>query len=112
MQDGSSRPRALRTLREMVMNKYVRPNKDKLAEGARIVEERAARQMGIDMQYGEEQLVERGEIAVKDLEGSLDQWISYLSDLNEPYSVWFRYYAFRNILELALHIPWFPGTEV
>jgi len=57
--------------------------------------------MGIDMQYGEEQLAERGEIAVKDLEGSLDQWISYLSDLNEPYPTWFRYYAFRNILDLG-----------
>ena len=101
MQDGSNRPRALRTLREMVMNEYVRPNKEKLAEGAAIVEERAARQMGINMEYNEEQLAERGEIAVKDLEGSLDQWISYLSDMNEPYPTWFRYYAFRNILELG-----------
>lgn len=101
MPDGSNRPRALSLLREMVMNEYVRPNKEKLAEGAAMVEERAARQMGIDMQYGAEQLEERGEIAVKDLEGSLDQWISYLSDLNEPYPTWFRYYAFRNILELG-----------
>ena len=101
MQDSSNRPRALSLLREMVMNKYVRPNKDKLAEGAAMVEERAARQLGINAHYGEEQLAERGEIAVKDLEGSLDQWISYLSDLNEPYPTWFRYYAFRNILELG-----------
>lgn len=100
--EGTERSRALSLLREMVMNKYVRPNKDKLAEGAAIVEERAARQLGINnAHYGEEQLAERGEIAVKDLEGSLDQWISYLSDLNEPYPVWFRYYAFRNILELG-----------
>ncbi|KKQ35769.1 MAG: hypothetical protein US50_C0005G0005 [Candidatus Nomurabacteria bacterium GW2011_GWB1_37_5] len=95
------RSRAVSLLREMVMNKYVRPNKEKLAEGAAIVEERAARQMGINMEYNEEQLVERGEIAVKDLEGSLDQWIAYLSDRNEPYPTWFRYYAFRNILELG-----------
>jgi hypothetical protein len=31
----------------------------------------------------------------------LDQWISYLSDANEPYPIWFRYYAFRNILNLG-----------
>jgi len=101
MEDGSKRPRALRTLREMVMDEYVRPNKEKLAQGAAIVEERAARQIGITMEYNEEQLAERGEIAVKDLEGSLDQWISYLSDMNEPYPAWFRYYAFRSILELG-----------
>lgn len=40
-------------------------------------------------------------IAVADLEKSLDNWISYLSDANEPYPVWFRYYAFRNILDLG-----------
>jgi len=99
--EGTERSRALSLLREMVMEKYVRPNKEKLAEGAAIVEERAARQLGMNMHYGEEQLAERGEIAVKDLESSLDQWISYLSDLNEPYPTWFRYYAFRNILELG-----------
>ncbi len=70
--EGTERSRALSLLREMLMNKYVRPNKDKLAEGAAIVEERAARQLGIDAHYGEEQLAERGEIVVKDLEGSLD----------------------------------------
>ena len=101
MADGSKRSRATKLLREMVMNEYVRPNKEKLAQGAAMVEERAARQMGINMQYDENQLAERGEIAVKDLEGSLDQWISYLSDRNEPYPMWFRYYAFRNILELG-----------
>lgn len=101
MADGSKRSRATKLLREMVMNEYVRPNKDKLAQGAAMVEERAARQMGINMQYDENQLAERGEIAVKDLESSLDQWISYLSDRNEPYPMWFRYYAFRNILELG-----------
>ena len=49
--------------------------------------------------YGEQELEQRGEIAVEDLEKSLDQWISYLSDANEPYPVWFRYYVFRNILD-------------
>ena len=99
--EGTERSRALRHLRAMVMREYVRPNKAKLAEGAAMVEERAARDMGINMEYGEDQLVERGEIAVKDLESSLDQWISYLSDLNEPYPTWFRYYVFRNVLELG-----------
>ena len=95
------RPRALSWLREMIMNEYIRPNKDKLAEGAVLVEERAARQLGIPLQYGEAELEARGDISVRDLEGSLDQWISYLSDANEPYPTWFRYYAFRNILELG-----------
>jgi len=99
--NNTERPRALSLLREMVLNKYVRPNKNKLAEGAAMVEERAARDMGIDMHYGQEQLAERGDIAVKDLESSLDQWITYLSDKNEPYPTWFRYYAFRNILDLG-----------
>ncbi|MES3031778.1 MAG: hypothetical protein V4699_00855 [Patescibacteria group bacterium] len=99
--EGTERPRSLYILRKMIMDKYVRPNKEKLAEGAAMVEERAARQMGIDMHYGAEQLAQRGEVAVKDLESSLDQWISYLSDLNEPYPMWFRYYAFRNILDLG-----------
>ena len=95
------RPRALSLLREMVMNKYVRPNKEKMAEGAARVEERAARERGIDAHYGEAELEQRGEIAVADLEKSLDNWISYLSDLNEPYPTWFRYYAFRNVLDLG-----------
>src|SRR3990167_6830060 len=42
------RPRALMLLREMVMNRYVRPHKKKMAEGAARVEERAAREMGIE----------------------------------------------------------------
>jgi len=96
-----SRPRALSLLREMVMNEYVRPNKEKMAAGAAAVEERAARNLGMDVQYGEEELEQRGEIAVTDLEKSLDNWISYLSDANEPYPTWFRYYAFRNILDLG-----------
>ncbi|OHA52219.1 MAG: hypothetical protein A3A97_04925 [Candidatus Terrybacteria bacterium RIFCSPLOWO2_01_FULL_40_23] len=95
------RPRAIGLLREMVMNKYVRPNKEKMAEGAARVEERAARELGIGAHYGEQELEQRGEIAVKDLEKSLDNWISYLSDANEPYPTWFRYYAFRNVLDLG-----------
>lgn len=95
------RPRALSLLREMVMSKYVRPNKEKMAENAARVEERAARELGIEAQYGERELEQRGEIAVADLEKSLDSWISYLSDANEPYPTWFRYYAFRNILDLG-----------
>ena len=96
-----TRPRALSLLREMVMNKYVRSNKEKMAEGAARVEERAARDMGIEAHYGGEQLEQRGNIAVTDLEKSLDNWISYLSDANEPYPMWFRYYAFRNVLDLG-----------
>ena len=98
---GQNRPRALSLLREMVMNEYVRPNKEKMAKSAAVVEERAAADLGVDVQYGEAQLEQRGEIAVTDVEGSLDQWISYLSDANEPYPIWFRYYAFRNILDLG-----------
>ena len=98
---AESRPRALSLLREMVMNKYVRPNKEKMAEGAARVEERAAREMGIEAHYGEEELAQRGEIAVEDLEKSLDNWIAYLSDANEPYPTWFRYYAFRSVLDLG-----------
>lgn len=98
---GEPRPRALSLLREMVMNKYVRPNKDKLAEGAARVEERAARELGMDVQYGEQELEQRGDIAVEDLEKSLDNWISYLSDANEPYPTWFRYYVFRNVLDMG-----------
>src|SRR3989338_7159345 len=95
------RPRALLLLREMVMNKYVRPHKGKMAEGVAKVEERAAREMGIEAQYGEQELEQRGEIAVEDLEKSLDNWTTSLSDANEPYPTWFRYYAFRNVLDLG-----------
>ena len=98
---NEQRPRALSMLREMIMNKYVRQNKEKMAEGAARVEERAAREMGIEVDYNEEALEQRGEIAVTDLEKSLDNWISYLSDMNEPYPTWFRYYAFRNVLDLG-----------
>jgi len=99
--EGESRPRALGILREMIMNKYVHPHKENMAKGAAKIEERAARQMGMDIQYGDEQLEQRGEIAIQDLEASLDQWISYFSDANEPYPAWFRYYAFRNTLNLS-----------
>ena len=57
--------------------------------------------MGIEAHYGEQELAQRGEIAAADLEKSLDNWISYLSDANEPYPTWFRYYAFRNVLDLG-----------
>ena len=97
----TERPRALRMLRNMVLNEYVRPNKEKMAEAAAQVEERAARQMGIQAEYNEQVLEQRGEIAVGDLESSLDEWIKYLSNPNEPYPTWFRYYVFRNILNLG-----------
>ena len=99
--EHTERPRALSLLREMVLNAYVRPNKEQMAQGAARVEQRAARQMGIQAEYTDETLEQRGEIAVGDLESSLDQWINYLSDPNEPYPTWFRYYAFRNILNLG-----------
>ncbi|MFH1608900.1 MAG: hypothetical protein ABH951_02720 [Patescibacteria group bacterium] len=99
--DGESRPRALSLLREMVMNKYVRSDTEKKTEGAVNVEERAARDLGMNLEYNEEQRNERQEILVKDLEKSLDNWISYLSDNNEPYPTWFRYYVFRNVLDLG-----------
>ena len=99
--NNESRPRALSLLREMVMNKYVRLNKEKMAEGAARVEERVARERGIEAHYGEAELEQRGEIAVADLEKSLDNWIMYLSDQNEPYPIWFRYYAFRNVLDMG-----------
>ncbi len=101
MMGASERPQALFRLREMVMNKYVRPNKEKMAEGAARVEERAARELGMEARYGEQELEQRGQIAVKDLEKSLDNWISYLSDTNESYPTWFRYYAFRNVFDLG-----------
>lgn len=99
--DGDSRPRALFLLREMVMNKYVRSDTEKKTEGVVRVEERAARELGMNLEYGERQRNERQEILVKDLEKSLDSWISYLSDNNEPYPTWFRYYVFRNVLNLG-----------
>lgn len=99
--EATARPRALSLLREMVMNQYVRPHAATLAQGAARVEERAARELGIAAHYGEEQLEQRGEIAVQDLEGSLDQWLTYLSDPNESYPTWFRYYVFRNVLNLG-----------
>ena len=98
---NESRPRALLLLREMIMEKYVRANKDKMAEGAARVEERVARELGIQAHYGEQEIEQRGEIAVADLEKSLDNWISYLSDANEPYPAWFRYYSFRSALDLG-----------
>jgi hypothetical protein len=97
----TKRPRALSLLRQKIINEYILPNKDKMAEGATMVEERAGRQMGVNVEYTDELRERRGEIAVGDLESSLDQWITYLSDKNEPYPVWFRYYAFRNILNLG-----------
>lgn len=97
----ANRPRALSLLREMVLNQYVRPNKEKMAKAAAGVEERAAADLGVEAAYGQEQLEQRGDIAVADVESSLDQWIDYLSDANEPYPVWFRYYAFRNVLDLS-----------
>ncbi len=97
----TERPRALSLLREMILNEYVRPNKERMAEAAAQVEERAARQMGIQEEYDERTLEQRGDIAVGDLQSSLDEWIKYLSDPNEPYPTWFRYYAFRNILNLG-----------
>ncbi len=101
-QSGAIRPRTLSLLREMVMNQYVRQNKEKMGESAVRFEERVAEDMGVEhVGYGPEQQEERGNIAVEDVESSLDQWIDYLSDPREPYPVWFRYYTFRNILELS-----------
>lgn len=100
-QEPAKSERALSLLRRMVMDEYIYPHKEKIAMGAAAVEERAGHELGIEVHYDEGALRERGEIAVKDLESSLDQWISYLSDPNEPYSLQFRYYVFRNILGLG-----------
>jgi len=54
-----TRPRALMLLREMIMNKYVRSNKEKMAQGAATVEERAARELGVEAHYGQEELEQR-----------------------------------------------------
>ena len=51
MFEGEPRPRALSLLREMVMEKYVRPNKEKIAEGAARVEERTPKEMTIKPHY-------------------------------------------------------------
>lgn len=101
MLNGEQRPRALFLLREMLMKKHVRSNKEKMAEGAARVEERAARDLGIQANYGDQEIEQRGNIAVEDLEKSLDNWITYLTDANESYPTWFRYYVFRNILNLS-----------
>src|SRR3989344_5129161 len=66
--EHTERPRALSLLREMVLNEYVRPNKEQMAQGAALVEQRAARQMGIQAEYNDETLEQRGEKAVGDLE--------------------------------------------
>ncbi len=94
-------PEKRERLKHVVMQEYIHSNKEKLAKGAAQVEERAARQLGIDVHYGEDELQVRGDIAVEDLEKSLDQWINYFSDPNEPYASWFRYYAFRSVLGLG-----------
>jgi hypothetical protein len=99
--EGTLRPRAVSVLRKMILDEYVYPNKEQMAMGAARVETRAARQMGIEAEYTDEVLEQRGEIAVGDLESSLDQWINYLTNPNEPYPMWFRYYAFRNVLNLG-----------
>lgn len=96
----TERPRALALLREAVMNKEVRKNREKMAQGAQRVEEGLARQLGVPVEYNEQALEQRGDIAVGDIESSLDQWIAYLSDRNESYPIWFRYYVFRNVLKL------------
>jgi len=98
---GESRPRALSLLREKLMEQYVRSSLDKKTQGAVRTEENAAIDQGMNLQYGEGQVVERQGILIKDLEKSLDAWISYLSDNNEPYPMWFRYYVFRNVLNLG-----------
>ena len=82
-------------------NLIITPHKEKLAAAATNVEERAARTLGIDAQYGEEQLDQRGDIAIKDLESSLDQWLDYLSSKDQTYPMWFRYYVFTNIIQLS-----------
>ncbi len=100
--ENSKRPRALLLLREKLMDKYVRNNLDKKTDGVIRVEERAARELGMgDLQYGEEQINQRQEVLIQDIEKSLDSWISYLSDNNEPYPAWFRYYVFRNVLNMG-----------
>jgi hypothetical protein len=102
VQNGKGkRPRALSLLRDMVMNAYVRPNREKMTQAAVRVEEIAAADMGVEAEYTDEARDQRGDVAIKDVESSLDQWINYLSDPNEPYPMWFRYYAFRNILDLT-----------
>jgi len=101
------RPRALHLLRNMATKRYFIQDgdvqiKEKIADAAIDVEKRAARALGHgDVEYTAEQRAERAEIAVTDLTSSLDGWITYLSDPGEPYPDWFRYYVFRNVLQLS-----------
>ncbi|MBF0207982.1 MAG: hypothetical protein HQK53_13975 [Oligoflexia bacterium] len=81
---------------------YIWPYKEDITRGAAKVEARAAREMGFgDIAYEGEALRQRQEIAVVDLEKSLDSWINYLTSKNEQYPIWFRYYVFTNIVKLG-----------
>ncbi len=101
-EDKSMRPKALHKLRQALIRIYIANNSDKLAQGAAVVEQRAARSLGHgNVRYDQEDLAKRAEIAKKDLTSSLDNWLAYLSDPNEDYPDWFKYYTFRSILTLS-----------
>ncbi|MBP7700798.1 hypothetical protein KA111_01915 [Candidatus Woesebacteria bacterium] len=81
---------------------YIHPYQNEITLGAARVEGRAARQLGYgDIRYEGDALDERRQIAVEDLEKSLDLWVDYLSNPSEPYPTWFRYYVFTNVTKMG-----------
>lgn len=99
---NKNNPEVLDRIKNFYHKKYILPYKDEITKGAALVEARAARQLGHgNIEYEGEVYEQRQEIAITDLEKSLDQWIEYLTDPNEPYPMWFRYYVFTNVVKMG-----------
>ncbi len=97
-----SDPLVLERIKRYYHKEYIHPFQSEIVQGAARVEARAARELGHgEIVYEGNALAQRQEIALEDLEKSLDQWVDYLSNPSEPYPIWFRYYVFTNIVKLG-----------
>ncbi|KKT50970.1 MAG: hypothetical protein UW42_C0011G0002 [Candidatus Collierbacteria bacterium GW2011_GWB1_44_197] len=99
---GERDPQVLERIKNYYHKLYILPYQEEITKGAAKVEGKAAKEMGFgELHYEGQAFLQRQEIAVKDLEMSLDQWIDYLTDSNEPYPMWFRYYVFINVVKMG-----------
>jgi hypothetical protein len=99
--DPKEKERGLAALKEVLHRKFVIKAED-FPESYFDMQRKIARERGHgDIKISEAERKHHIDVAQKDQEVSLDQWIDYLASDDAPYEDWFKYYLVRNIGSLS-----------
>lgn len=101
--DEARRERGLEALKQILHNKFViKP--EEMPESYFTNQQRLARELGHgEVEINQQTRKELAEVIVTDQQGSLDNWIDYLSSKDATYPDWLKYYTFRSILNMGAY---------